>query len=281
MLFPDCMRSLPNLPSPPLAPTSAQVLFPDSYAHTSQWLHTVVGPAEEALRAAQAMLLRTLDSHPRFSSLAAGCVVGLLHALFACCPLDPLVCREAILVYIQFMSSQPPLARTTAYAVCPYHASDWSCLQLRARTKSLFSLMKKLLRLGDMSKGGRNTVFDLLGLRVVVQPRADMPPEQVRKGWHARERSVPLDMMVGYFSRPQIHWEPADLSPAAVVAVATKQVMQAGHTGTLTPNTDTSQPPNCLTHTQLLTCRLRSLQWKPAMWPRRSCRAYGRCGRGE
>ena len=41
------------------------------------------------------------------------------------------------------------------------------------RTKSLFSTMKKLLRLDDLSAGGREkgALFDLLGMRVVVHPK--------------------------------------------------------------------------------------------------------------
>jgi ppGpp synthetase/RelA/SpoT-type nucleotidyltranferase len=41
------------------------------------------------------------------------------------------------------------------------------------RSKSLFSVMRKLLRLDDMAKGGRRRtdLFDLLGMRVIVQPR--------------------------------------------------------------------------------------------------------------
>ncbi len=57
------------------------------------------------------------------------------------------------------------------------------CLQLRARTKSLFSIMKKLLRLGNMAAGGprqREEIYDLLGMRAIVQPRTDLPPDQVR-----------------------------------------------------------------------------------------------------
>ncbi len=41
--------------------------------------------------------------------------------------------------------------------------------------------MKKLLRLEDLSKGGRQRedIYDVLGLRAVVQPRADLPLAQV------------------------------------------------------------------------------------------------------
>jgi hypothetical protein len=46
-------------------------------------------------------------------------------------------------------------------------------LEVVVRTKSLFSTMKKLLRLDDLSAGGRERValFDLLGMRVVVHPK--------------------------------------------------------------------------------------------------------------
>ncbi|MEW5301840.1 MAG: hypothetical protein WDW38_008472 [Sanguina aurantia] len=50
---------------------------------------------------------------------------------------------------------------------------------VRARTKSLFSIMKKLLRLGDASAaGGRQVwqVYDLLGMRAIIQPRTDLAP---------------------------------------------------------------------------------------------------------
>ena len=55
--------------------------------------------------------------------------------------------------------------------------------QLHGRTKSLFSTMKKLLRLGDMAKGGRerDEVTDLLGMRAVLQPRADLPPDEAEQ----------------------------------------------------------------------------------------------------
>ena len=52
--------------------------------------------------------------------------------------------------------------------------------QTRGRTKSLFSTMKKLLRLDDLARGGRGRgeVFDLLGLRVVVSPNEGIAPEE-------------------------------------------------------------------------------------------------------
>lgn len=53
-------------------------------------------------------------------------------------------------------------------------------LQVAGRTKSLFSTMKKLLRLDDLAAGGRERgdIFDLLALRVVVDPRPDLPADQ-------------------------------------------------------------------------------------------------------
>ncbi|GFR40563.1 hypothetical protein Agub_g1139 [Astrephomene gubernaculifera] len=51
-------------------------------------------------------------------------------------------------------------------------------LLIKSRTKSLFSVMKKLLHLGDMARGGRSReeLYDLLGMRVIVQPPPHLPP---------------------------------------------------------------------------------------------------------
>lgn len=50
-------------------------------------------------------------------------------------------------------------------------------LWVHRRTKSPFSTLKKLLRLGDMARGGRalDEIHDVLGIRVVVLPREDVP----------------------------------------------------------------------------------------------------------
>ncbi len=56
--------------------------------------------------------------------------------------------------------------------------------------------MKKLLRLGDGGRGGprsRDEIYDLLGMRAVVMPRADLPPDQVCGGTAARFVSPPHD----------------------------------------------------------------------------------------
>lgn len=65
-------------------------------------------------------------------------------------------------------------------------ASDPRFLQLasgahiKTRSKSLISVLKKRLALGQQDKGGRGLeeVFDLLGMRLVVLPRQDLPPEE-------------------------------------------------------------------------------------------------------
>lgn len=46
--------------------------------------------------------------------------------------------------------------------------------EVRVRVKSLFSLMKKLLRLDDLGAGGRDrgALHDVLGMRVIVHPRS-------------------------------------------------------------------------------------------------------------
>ena len=53
-------------------------------------------------------------------------------------------------------------------------------LEVEGRTKSPFSTLKKLLRLGDIARGGRarSEIYDLLGLRAVVVPRRDLPPAE-------------------------------------------------------------------------------------------------------
>ena len=55
--------------------------------------------------------------------------------------------------------------------------------QVHARTKSLFSTMKKLLRLGNTAKGGRarGEIFDLLGMRLVVEPKDDVPADRAEQ----------------------------------------------------------------------------------------------------
>lgn len=55
--------------------------------------------------------------------------------------------------------------------------------QIRARTKSMFSVMKKLLQLSSAQGRGktRQDIYDLHGLRAVVQPRTDLPPEQAEQ----------------------------------------------------------------------------------------------------
>lgn len=77
------------------------------------------------------------------------------------------------------MHASLSLLQTCGYAADACTACAW--WQVRARTKSLFSIMKKLLRLEDLSKGGRSKeeIFDVLGMRAIVQPRQDLPPVEV------------------------------------------------------------------------------------------------------
>lgn len=53
-------------------------------------------------------------------------------------------------------------------------------LQVAGRTKSLFSTMKKLLRLDSIESGGRakGEVHDILASRCVVAPHPDLPTDQ-------------------------------------------------------------------------------------------------------
>jgi hypothetical protein len=53
-------------------------------------------------------------------------------------------------------------------------------VRLLGRAKSLYSIMRKLLRLQDPAAGSRRLgqMYDLLGLRAVVLPRVDLPPAE-------------------------------------------------------------------------------------------------------
>jgi len=53
-------------------------------------------------------------------------------------------------------------------------------VRLLGRAKSLYSIMRKLLRLQDPAAGSRRLgqMYDLLGLRAVVLPRGDLPAEE-------------------------------------------------------------------------------------------------------
>ena len=57
---------------------------------------------------------------------------------------------------------------------------DATSLQVAGRTKSLFSTMKKLLRLDSMETGGRarQEVHDILASRCMVTPHPDLPATQ-------------------------------------------------------------------------------------------------------
>jgi len=65
---------------------------------------------------------------------------------------------------------------------------------VHGRTKSLFSTMKKLLRLDDLAAGGRERedVHDLLALRVIVEPRGDLLPDEAEAA-AAQARSPACD----------------------------------------------------------------------------------------
>lgn len=56
-------------------------------------------------------------------------------------------------------------------------------MRLLGRTKSLYSIMRKLLRLQDPAAGSRRLgqMYDLLGLRAVVLPRRDLPTDMAEE----------------------------------------------------------------------------------------------------
>lgn len=94
-------------------------------------------------------------------------------------------CQVSALWRARYLSSPPPprhgLRATKPFALPPRpRPRTTPGLQVYGRTKSLFSTLKKLLRLGEMARGGRRRaeIYDLMGVRLVVQPRSDLPPEE-------------------------------------------------------------------------------------------------------
>jgi hypothetical protein len=81
------------------------------------------------------------------------------------------------------------LARCTARLAAaverdPRFAELAGGLEVQGRTKTLFSTLKKLLRLGNTAAGGRARaqLYDIMGLRAIVAPRSDLPPVRVCVG---------------------------------------------------------------------------------------------------
>lgn len=82
-------------------------------------------------------------------------------------------------------------------------------MQLLSRTKSLYSIMRKLLRLQDPAAGSRRLgdMFDLLGMRAVVLPREDLPGAaaeaaaveacyRLQVGWGSLQERFPVDLLL-------------------------------------------------------------------------------------
>ena len=74
-------------------------------------------------------------------------------------------------------------ALAAAVAAHPRFAQLAAGVQVHGRTKTLFSTLKKLLRLGNTAAGGRARaqLYDLMGLRAVVQPRTDLPADEAEE----------------------------------------------------------------------------------------------------
>ena len=68
-------------------------------------------------------------------------------------------------------------------------------MQVRGRTKSLFSTMKKAAAVGRHGEGagrGRDEIYDLLGMRIVVAPLQGTPPETAAIASHAGKPCMSL-----------------------------------------------------------------------------------------
>jgi (p)ppGpp synthase/HD superfamily hydrolase len=91
--------------------------------------------------------------------------------------------RTAAWLRDQAVSNADVLARCTARLAAaverdPRFAELAGGLEVQGRTKTLFSTLKKLLRLGNTAAGGRARaqLYDIMGLRAIVAPRTDLPP---------------------------------------------------------------------------------------------------------
>lgn len=124
-----------------------QILFPESYERTAAWLREQAVANADVLAACKRRLAAAVESHPRFSQLASGLEVR-----------EPRPMQAHLWQHVVEMQNDD-------HDAAPLHSnlgpprSNCSTLpplpQVHGRTKTLFSTLKKLLRLGNTAAGGR------------------------------------------------------------------------------------------------------------------------------
>ncbi len=108
-------------------------------------------------------------------------------------------------------------------------------MQLHGRTKSLFSAMRKILRLGDMASGGRQLaqLHDLLGLRAVVQPRTDLPEAEARLAAIEVKHLLNTQLLQTLHTlglRPMVQLRQRHRAHLPTIELSQQQLLRHGHT---------------------------------------------------
>ena len=152
-----------------------QEAFPGAYAETRCWLQQQMGLSEGSLEACKRDLNEALQEDELLRNLISDFRVRVFC----------FVLRAATMTVSSLSGNHQNkcigvilLRKCICWLVAPRALRCvQSPMQIEARHKSLFSVMKKLLRLEDLSKGGcvPRVLFDLLGMRIIVEPRDDLP----------------------------------------------------------------------------------------------------------
>lgn len=179
-----------------------QILFPASYSETAAQLRKAAISNEGTLRQCISQLQAALSANVRLQTLTARVEVGGAALVAAVLRVSGSIsigwCLQSFISNRQAATLGQAVGWRTGCHACPERCTpkpidsqlpsdhlrdvDTDAVQLHGRTKSLFSAMRKILRLGNMAAGGRRLeqLHDLLGLRAIVQPRADLPEEEAR-----------------------------------------------------------------------------------------------------
>lgn len=106
-------------------------------------------------------------------------------------------------------------------------------LQVSGRTKSLFSTMKKLLRLDSIEAGGRSKeqVHDVLAARCIITPHPDVPPQEAEDLATQVELSAAVHMLLCSESSNQSDSSSRESSMLPIMPRADVAPGEACHTG--------------------------------------------------
>lgn len=145
-----CQQALPANLNSTLAPNSSmQILFPESYERTAAWLREQAVANADLLASCKKRLAAAVEAHPRFSQLAGGLEVRRQSKQLARLTFwDASNALVAAALGGRRWRAVRPALPVISTGLC-------QLLQVHGRTKTLFSTLKKLLRLGNTAAGGR------------------------------------------------------------------------------------------------------------------------------